>query len=524
MKKKKTRRARFVIGLIKNPKFFFIVCLVIFLCFSIHNISLPWQWGHTGFVTTERSEFAINYLKIGYWKTKFAQTYSTGILERGKEVYETNVHHPPTISLYLSLFYLIFGISEVCGRLASVVLCIGILTVAFYLIKRLFDPTTAIVTAFMITLSPILYYVRHYVGPELLASFWITVTLTCYITWINKKNERWLIITLLCLIIGTFTDWQFYFLAPALLLHYLIFLMPKNYSNKFVLIIPVMFFCFFIYVLYLIWVGGSFNAGNHFGGNMVEMLKFRLNLSEASKAYNITLAGLVAKLFNSLSKFYSKFVLISLFFWLINFIYKLVFRKNVLMESIFFFTVFFQILFLFIFSNLFWIHDYLIMLLFPTLIFLVGFFLQDLLGYIKLISWFSQKARKVVALILLLVIFASSVHNSLSEINMIEKEITLVPGEILFLSKNKGQNILVTFDEHPQYHQFKFYANLINFKKISSSSEYNMIISQNDTFYSYIIMQKNQNLEDLENNLSTTYFNVSYNNYIVFDRKMHQGS
>ena len=358
----------------------FMACISVFIIISMHNIGLPWQWGHSGFVGAEKGEFAYNYLKIGYWNTRFTQMYSVGILETGKEVYEPYFHHPPLMALYISVLFFVFGISEVVARLGSLFLCVLTLMVSFVMLSRHFEKRIAVGLGLIMTLSPINYLLRHFAGMELLAVLFITLTIFFYIRWMDTKRRGWLFVTLGSVFVGTFTDWQYYFLVPALTIHYLLFL-RRRYSKEFLIIILLPPASFGLYMLHVFMVGGDIQGGAHFGGTMIDTLLFRLNLSESSKPYGITYSGIFSSLPVRISHYFTLPILILACVWPLHVLYKAWKKRDVKHESVFLLTVLFQVMFFLVFTNTYWIHDFLVMFLYPYIYFGIGFLFQDLLSY-----------------------------------------------------------------------------------------------------------------------------------------------
>ena len=491
-----------------NGWLLFAAYIFIFVMMSMHNIGLPWQWGHSGYVGAEKGEFAFNYLKLGYWNTRLAQMYSVGILETGKEIYQPYFHHPPLMALYISVLFLVFGVSEAIARLGSLVLCVLTLAVSFVMFSRFFEKRIAVGLGLIVTLSPINYLLRHFAGMELLAVLFITLTIFFYIRWMETRRDAWLFVTLASVFVGTFTDWQFYFFVPALATHYLVFL-RQSHSKKFLIIIFLPIASFGLYMLHVVLVGGDIQGGTHFGGTMIDTLLFRLNLSESSKQYGITYSGILSSLPVRINHYFTLPVLVLTCVWVVHVICKMWKKREVRYESLFLLTAFFQVLFFLVFTNTYWIHDFLVMFLYPFIYFGIGFLFQDLLSYALL-------RKRLIGNAVLLCTGAVVLIFSGMGIKKIERENTHVLTIIRFLKDNPGKNLIVTFDEHLQNFQFKFYAHSRRIKRARSIDELADLI--HDNLYHFIIIKPRQ--VKLRNFLRSRYVPQSKGDYLVFDTNL----
>lgn len=70
----------------------------------------PWASGHLGTAGARFSIHAMNFVRYGYLATGFRPIESIGWTAPG--TYELYTHHPPLISILVSLSFLFFGVAQ----------------------------------------------------------------------------------------------------------------------------------------------------------------------------------------------------------------------------------------------------------------------------------------------------------------------------------------------------------------------------------------------------------------------------
>lgn len=256
-------------------------------------------------------------------------------------------------------------------------------------------------------------------------------------------------------------------------------------------------------------VGGDIQGGAHFGGTMIDTLLFRLNFSESSKPYGITYSGIFSSLPVRISHYFTLPILILACVWPLHVLYKAWKKRDVKHESVFLLTALFQVMFFLVFTNMYWIHDFMVMFLYPYIYFGIGFLFQDLLSYPFL-------KRRLIGNTSLVFAGAAVLIFSGTEIKKIERENTQVLRVIRFLKENPEKNLIVTFDEHLQNFQFKFYTQSRKIKRADTIDQLAALIQ--DGAYHFIIIKPKQ--VKFKNFLRSRYVPQSKGDYLVFDTNL----
>jgi hypothetical protein len=476
------------------------IFLLFLFCFyslliSFIGINSSLSEGHHGFILGEKSRPAVYWLRFGYLKTKLGQLVNEE-WELGKENYNYNVHHPVGLPLLISLSFKLFGISEFSARLVIIVVNLFSIIFFYFLVKEILNMKTALLSLFFFLLSPMFFYIRNFVAGEVFSLLFIFATLFFYIKYIKTEKRRYLFFSSIFYFIGTLlADWWVYFAILPIILHRYLFY--KRYDM--LVFLPISFLSFSFYLIHVYVLTGSFFGEKTFLGSLWERLLFRLNLSKESWQYGITFPSLLSKIFNYLTLYYTH-ILVSFSFFSFLLMLKEAKEKDISFVLITSFSFF---LLLFIFSNITWIHDFFVLfLLFPMSV------LPPLL--FKKMGLMEKKE-----FLFILVVISLFLAEAIPTYFQIHKWFTNSPPIVKFVAENKG-NFLVTYLENPEYHQFRFYADLRNVKTVHNLKEFFDLIKQED--FNYIIVQLNRPFDRdlfvyLENNFKS--YKVS-DEYMVF--------
>lgn len=305
----------------------FLPFVLVYVIYSLPGIARPWGNDHNGFLTKEKSGFAINYLRFGFWNTKFGQKMDEGgTLDSSHKRYSYYIRHPMGISLLTAFSFMLFGVTEWASRLVAILLNISILALLYRFFENYWDQKTALLALFFVVFSPMFLYIRHLLAFELLALVFISAMLYLYVKWQTTGRTRFLYLLFGAVSLGTFiSDWQTYFLVPGIVAHNILF--AKRKEKKVLLLLPLACLIFLVYIAYVKWLTGSIHgegAGGWLWGNML----LRMNLSESASSANITLAKWVAFFLTHYSSFYTPLlgVLTIMFFALC--LFKLATRRR----------------------------------------------------------------------------------------------------------------------------------------------------------------------------------------------------
>ena len=436
----------------KNYEFFFLfIFLVYFIFISSYQISVPWDNSHKGYVGSQRSLYALKFMGSSISEHKFAQMWNTDWFDRTTEFhYKYYFHHPPGITYLLWITFSIFGVSEAIARLAPILLNLGILILFYLTVRTLFKKIMALISIFYLLTSPLFFYIRNFVAPEVMAVFFISLLSFFYACWLKKKNNKYLIMLIAGFFFGSLSDWQIYFFLPAIILHYLLFIRKEYNVDKYFLFIFILpFLSIGLYFLYVYLVTGSIGGENtNLGGNLFQTLFFRMNIS--SNSYDITFLKLLSNFWRDLSDYFTPVFTIIFIGGMLLFCWASLKKREFYLEMFFIFLFLSLSSSLFILGNLYYIHNYIIMIV------LTSFFPIMILSIFKFGSMIRKQNRYFFLFIIFLVlssIYLTSSYKLTRKLAMDElNTFPLVP----FLKENP-ENFISIYASHPEAFQTRYY-------------------------------------------------------------------
>jgi hypothetical protein len=484
--------------------------LFLYIGYSLFGISLPWSWGHNGFVGAEKSTFAMNYLIIGFKDSKLGQITNIGSVETGQEEYSYYIHHPIGMALLVSLSFLIFGINEWSARLIPIIINSGTIFFLYFFTKQYWTKNIGVFSIFFLVLNPMFFYTRNFVAMEVLVVFFTALMLCIYVRWLRDDRPRTLYLLFLIFVLGTLSDWQFYFVVPPLIVHYFGFVKKKKKDKRLLFLLPGSVLTFLMYLAHVRFLTGSITGSKTFTGNLFETLLFRLNLSETSKSYNITLMELVRKIFGNFSFYYTKILLLATIFFIILFLFNVLTKKNVEKEALPFLIFLSFLSSFFIFSNLTWIHDFLLLFLNPFVAVFGAIMIEN--------SWKiarEKRSFKIISIILFIIILAIFINDFYKTNEKIYHDNNRIEPIIDFLSNN-NDDIIVSFDVHPQAYAFRFYLSKVKVSNIRSKKNLIELLNAEKKYRFVLVREKTI----LKNFLTPLYHKREIDGYTIFDLRI----
>lgn len=137
--------------------------------------------------------------------------------------------HPPVYYILLNLWAGLFGSSELALRLPSILFGLGSIFFAYKIALKVFDKSTAVLTALFLTINPLHIYYSQEARMYSLAMFLVVLTVYCFI-----HKRFWLTGVLFAL--AVFSDYLTVFMLP-------IFLMNKHsFKNLAKVFLPLLVF------------------------------------------------------------------------------------------------------------------------------------------------------------------------------------------------------------------------------------------------------------------------------------------
>lgn len=490
----------------KRNSFYNVILLVLiffYFAYSLIGINNPWSESHHGFVGGEKSRPAIYYLKFGYLETKLGQLTNEE-WELGKEKLNYNVHHPIGLPLLISFSFLTFGISEFSARLVIILVNLTTIMFLYLFVKEYWGRKYAILSIFFMILSPMFFYIRNFTATEVFVLPFMISLFYLYVKWLKTKNKEFLYISFFVFIVGAFlADWWIYFIPPSLIFHYYFFVKGKN--RKILLFFPAIIFALLLYLFHVWVLTGSLIGKDSYWGNLLDRLLFRVNLDEASKTYNINFFNITGVIANNTVRYFTPILTYGTIAFILIYIIRL-FKNKLDTKSGLLLTIFaIPVSILYIFSNITWIHDF----------FVLFFLLPIPVIFTNLIFGINDrflKGRNYYFVILLIVVIFIFILSALPVYQQINEWFSSVNPLVKFVAENKG-NFLVTFTEHPDNHQLRFYTDLRKVKQTDNRDELLKILETYPDDFEYIIVTPSK----LTDSNIMSYLNTNFKKQTISD-------
>lgn len=372
-----------------------VLFLLSFLLLSI-NINKPF-YGEHDWNGARYGNIARNYLRYGYLETKLGQVENSGFAKMIEFDYFT--HYPPLLPLLISISYKIFGISEWSTRLVPLFFTAGLMVMIYLIGQIVSNSKIGILASLLVLLTPQVIYFGKNPVHEPLVTFFVSLALVGYLRYIQKKLLIYKAIFFIGIIFAGFTTWAGYFLLPALTL----VLLLKKQFNQIKELMPLYIVSFGIFFLHLMHT--YFLTGQFLGGDLSGAFLQRAGLSEAGKTEGLNFFSYIIRIRLWLSSLYgTALLLLSLLWVIIN--YKRLLEKNNWIVLVLFV---FGSLYLILFPNSSYIHNYLTFYLLPFIA------ISSALSLNYFLSFF-RKAKFLLCIIILVLIFLEGL-NKLAALN-----------------------------------------------------------------------------------------------------------
>lgn len=97
----------------------------------------------------------------------------------------------PLYSYVIALFYPIFGVHIIIGRITSLLLSISSLIIMYHLVKHYENKKTALFAMFFLAIAPVFVHMSRNLQPESMVTFFSLASLYFFSKWLDKENS-WL--------------------------------------------------------------------------------------------------------------------------------------------------------------------------------------------------------------------------------------------------------------------------------------------------------------------------------------------
>ncbi len=147
--------------------------------------------------------------------------------------------YPPLFSSFAMVFFNVFGVSLVSGRLVSVVFSVLSLWAVFELTYSMYRGKAALISAVLLGIMPGYFWLSRMAFSDIMLVFFFTVSLLFFFHWLNNHQNKMLVLSGLALGFGLLTNYQI-LAAGAVMIVSLIILgrgQIKRLFSKFTLLI-----------------------------------------------------------------------------------------------------------------------------------------------------------------------------------------------------------------------------------------------------------------------------------------------
>jgi 4-amino-4-deoxy-L-arabinose transferase-like glycosyltransferase len=156
---------------------------------------------------------ALLLLNLGYMSFQWDEMpHMNGalLLTRGQTSQYMSIYgyYPPLYDLLTTGSYQLFGVTAAAGRLATVAFSLLSIWIVFELANRFYKPKTALLSAVLIGTMPGFFWLSRVAMLETMLIFFFSLTLFFFLTWLNDKKDKTLILSGLAMGVGFLAKYQ----------------------------------------------------------------------------------------------------------------------------------------------------------------------------------------------------------------------------------------------------------------------------------------------------------------------------
>jgi 4-amino-4-deoxy-L-arabinose transferase-like glycosyltransferase len=177
--------------------------------------------------------YHLDYPVVGYHNMKEAHTlgeawlmHENGNFLNNQLIYNTNFENPqgihldnlPVISWFLMVLWNLFGVHLWIARLLMVFFSLGVISLSYLVIKKLFDKEKlALLSAFLVAVCPLLVFFGRNVQYDIPALFFALFSVYFFLRWREKNKQTDIVFFSLFMVLTAITKLPFLiFLVPIL--------------------------------------------------------------------------------------------------------------------------------------------------------------------------------------------------------------------------------------------------------------------------------------------------------------------
>src|SRR3990167_3915234 len=377
-----------------KENFFVITILVLAAALLSVNLDKPFI-GHHDWNGAWYSNFARNFVKYGLWQTKFGSVMNIDYV--GSDNFRYFSHYPPLLPILIFFSFKIFGIYELSARIVPLIFSLGTIILIYWMGIKFFNKQVAILASAISTVLPIVIYFGKMPVQEVLVIAPVLLSVVFYFNYFENHNQMNLFKLILSLVFSHLINWPGYYITPLFFFHYMIFARHKN-KFRLALIFPLislLMFC--LHIAHVIWL-----TGKPFGGGLIDVFLYRLNFAEQPLGY--TTFNFLKQQIRLLAVYFTRPVLLltlATFVWMIfQFRSRHYSKKFQLLVILAIFGVTHNL----VFRNMAFIHDYMIIYLWPFMAIAAAF------GFFVIVRKFKFLPTAIIYLLALMLVVTISVE------------------------------------------------------------------------------------------------------------------
>ncbi|OGM24886.1 hypothetical protein A3D00_05070 [Candidatus Woesebacteria bacterium RIFCSPHIGHO2_02_FULL_38_9] len=232
------------------------------------NLNKPF-WGIHDWNGARYGNIARNYVRYGYFTTKFSQIENGGVY----------THYPPMLPILISFSYKFFRVNEWATRLVPVLATSGLIIIIYLIGRTIFSNKIGLTASLLALATPMIRYYGKNPVHEPLALFFASLAFLGAAKFTKKKNTGWNLI-LIGIVLTSLTNWSSVFLVLAITL----ILVGKVSHKEIIKLWIINLSLILLHFLSIYLVTGSF-----FGGGILDSLIQRTSLGGASSQTKFSL-------------------------------------------------------------------------------------------------------------------------------------------------------------------------------------------------------------------------------------------
>ncbi len=281
-----------------------------------------------------------------------------GRAESGGVFYQQD--YPPLLPFSLSLSFLSFGIHEWSVRAVPIFFTFLTAVMIYLLAKKLINKEIGLAAAILYLNTPLIRYFGKIAVHETITPFFAILVFYIYWLWFKKQKPRKYLLLLLAIFIAEQAGWPGYYPVPLITLHYFLFSKKKRFFPALNWwLVSFLSFALFLFVDYLI-------SGRFVLQDLWEIFVRRAAFDK-DDPFRFTSLQFVQRELLWIRVYLTRVLTFFAVLWLGKFLFSLRKKKLEAKRGLLLLLLIFGLIHLLLFRQLCWLHDYMIIYLFPFL-------------------------------------------------------------------------------------------------------------------------------------------------------------